>query len=164
VESNRDAIFQLDQVLELTFDELGASKKDSAGRKIVGTRTDKIAEDKEFRNYALGLVAIGVSFVTFGGGAVAVLGAAAEVGVGAAQAANEWADYADAYAAAHTAFDPSEAVSSHEPSFAWAALSLIGLGLQGLQLKNAIREFRPAGGERAISWSFMSSAMPARLC
>jgi hypothetical protein len=151
VESDRDAVFQLDQVLELALDELGAAQKESVGRKIVQTRKDEIAEDKEFRNFALTLVAIGLGFVSFGGGAAAVLGGAASFGVGAVQAANEWADYQDAYAAAHTAFDASEAVSSREPSFAWVALSLIGLGLEAAALKTAIREFRPAAEALAAS-------------
>jgi hypothetical protein len=144
VKSDRDAVLQLDQLLELAFEELGAAKKDSVGRKIVRTRKDEIAEDKEFRNDALTVVAIGLGFVSFGGGAAAVLAGAASLGVGGYQAANEYAGYQDAYAASHTAFDPAEAVSSNEPSFAWVALALIGMGLETLALKNAIRAFRPA--------------------
>ena len=105
VESDKDAVFQLDPVLELAFEELGAAHKDSVGRKIVRTRKGEITEDKDFRSFALVMVAIGLSFVSFGGGAVAVLAGATSFGVGAVQAANEWVDYQDAYAAAHTAFD-----------------------------------------------------------
>ncbi len=135
-------VLQLDRVRDLTRQELRADDG-TVGSRVVQQRLDEIANRERMGAQAQALLAIGLGALTFGTGTVVVLGTAGELALGAYQAHDEWERYQAAEAAAHSALDPEETLSSQEPSAVWLTLALIGVGLSGVGLSKALR---PAKG------------------
>ena len=131
-------VLQLDRVRDLTRMELGA-EDGTVGWRIVQSHLDEVANLERFKGEALGLLAIGLGMLTFGSGTLVVLGTAGEFGMGVYQAADEWDRYQAARAAAHSSLDPTQSLSSEDPTTFWFALALVGVGLSGLQLNKALR-------------------------
>jgi hypothetical protein len=138
-----DLVFKLDKIVALTLQELGASSG-SIGDLIVKDHQQDISIRELVFGLALAALAIGLGLLTFGGGAVAIIAGGAGVLVSAYSFAEELDKYATASAAAHTAFDPELAVSSEEPTAVWAALALVGVGLDSAALVRALRAAGPA--------------------
>jgi hypothetical protein len=135
-------VLQLDRVRDLARQELRADDG-TVGAKIVQQHLDEIANHERLSAQGQALLAIGLAALTFGTGTVVVLGTAGELALGAYQANDEWERYQAAEAAAHSALDPEDTLSSQDPSAVWLTLTLIGVGLSGLGLRNALR---PAKG------------------
>ena len=143
VTEDAEAVLQFDNIVALALKELGAGPG-SIGEVIVRARQKEIANDNVLKGFALAVLAIGLGLITFGGGTVAVLAGAGAVGVSVYSAGEEWEKYSNAYAAAHTAFDPKDALSSDEPTLLWLALSLVAIGFDGAALIGAMRAAGPA--------------------
>jgi Bacterial toxin 4 len=138
-----DVIFQFDRIIELTKQELGATKG-TIGDLIIERKLHETHVKDVIRAIATVVLAIGLGILTFGTGTVAVLAGTALLGLGVYQGVEDVKQYGDAFAAAHTAFDSNQAVSSNSPSAFWAAFSLISAGLDGAQLIDALKAAGPA--------------------
>jgi hypothetical protein len=138
-----ETVLQFDNVVALTLRELGAGPG-SIGELIVTARQSEIASDGVLKAFALAVLAIGLGLLTFGTGTVAVLAGAGVLGLSIYQAGDELEKYSNASAAAHTAFDPTDALSSEEPTALWLALSLVAIGFDGAGLVGAMRAAAPA--------------------
>jgi hypothetical protein len=138
-----DVIFQFDRIIELTKQELGATQG-SIGDLIIERKLHETHVKDVIRAIATVVLAIGLGILTFGTGTVAVLAGTALLGLGVYQGVEDVKQYGDAFAAAHTAFDSNQAVSSNSPSAFWAAFSLISAGLDGAQLIDALKAAGPA--------------------
>jgi hypothetical protein len=148
VNKDEDVVLQLDRVVELTHMELGAGPG-SVGQKIVQARKAKLDNDESFRSFSLAVLAIGLGMLTFGTGSVALLAGAGSLGVGIFQAHDEWEKYLDASAAAHTAFDPAQSVSSRDPTVLRLVVALVGVGIEGAGEEQVVREPRRSHDPRA---------------
>ncbi|MFL5863728.1 MAG: hypothetical protein ACJ780_23645 [Solirubrobacteraceae bacterium] len=156
VVNDPDAVFQFDRILPLALRELGADARPdktikqsldgldvdtasfgSIGQMIVHEHV-KDLNDHSLRNMAMFIATIGLVLLTFGTGSIAVIAAGALLAQGVYQAGEDVKAYGDAYAAAHTAFDSDDTVSSDSPSAFWAAFSLISAGLSGIPLAHAL--------------------------
>jgi hypothetical protein len=135
-------VLQLDRVRELTCQELRADDG-TVGHRVVQQHLDEVANRERLTAQAQALLAIGLAALTFGSGTLVVLGTAGELALGAYQANDEWERYQAAEAAAHSALDPEDTLSSQDPSAVWLTLALIGVGLSGAGLVKALR---PAKG------------------
>lgn len=138
-----DVIFQFDRIIPLTKEELGATKG-SIGDLIVERHLHEIHIEDVIRSIAKVVLAIGLGILTFGTGTVAVLAGTALLAQGVYQGVEDVKQYGDAFAAAHTAFDTDQTVSSNSPSAFWAAFSLLSAGLDGAQLTDALKAAGPA--------------------
>ena len=139
------AVLQFDRVRDLTRQELGAEDK-TVGWRVVQSHLDEVANRERFNAQAQMLVAIGFGMLTFGSGTLVVLGAAGDFAISAFQAHDEWERYQAAQAAAHSALDPDQTLSSQDPSGVWFALALIAAGFSA---KGLTKELTTAG--RAIA-------------
>ena len=133
-----EAVFQFDRVLEATKREIGAEHA-NIRELIVDQHVKEIKTEHMIRSLGTAVLAIGLTILTFGTGTVAVIAGGALLAQGVYVAAGEVKEYGDAYAAAHTAFDSSQAVSADSPSAFWAAFSLISAGFDGVALVNALK-------------------------
>ncbi len=138
-----EIVFQLDRVLQMTKTELGATPG-TIFDMIVDAHLSNIKADHAFKAIATAILAIGLGLLTAGGGTVAVLAGGALLAVSVVTSVEQIKNYGDALAAAHTAFDAEQTLSSDSPSALWAALSLIAIGLDGLQLVAALKAAGPA--------------------
>lgn len=138
VADDAEAVFQLDRVLDATKQEMGAEHGNIL-ELIVDQHLKDIKNDHLIRSIATTVIAIGLTILTFGTGAVAVIAGGALLAQGVYVAASEVKQYGDAYAAAHTAFDAAQTVSADSPSAFWAAFSLIAAGFDGIALVNALK-------------------------
>ena len=155
---DHEAVFQFDHILPLALKELGAGAPPdkavayevealgvdtrlfgSIGEMIVQQHVRDVAEDHELKALATVVLGIALGLLSFGTGTVAVLAGGALLAQGVYVAANEIVAYGEAFAAAHTAFDPAGTVSSDSPSAFWAAFALIAAGFDGIVLVNALR-------------------------
>jgi hypothetical protein len=130
-------VWQFDRMLGLAMTELGATK-DSIGELIISRYLHGVSVEKVIKAIGTAVLAIGVGLLTFGTGTVAVLAAGGLLALGTYQAAEEVKAYGQAYAAAHSAFDKDQTVSSDSPSAFWAAFSLIAVGLDAAALTSAL--------------------------
>ena len=137
------AVLQFDRVRELTRQELGAEDR-TVGWRVVQSHLDEIANREHFNAQAQMLFAIGFGMLTFGSGTLVVLGSAGEFAIGALQAHDEWERYQAAQAAAHSALDPDQALSSQDPSGVWFALALIAAGFSAKGLTKELTAARKA--------------------
>lgn len=133
----------LDRVLNLTRQELGAADG-TVGWRIVKQSLDDEANRERWKQQTLLLVSIGVGLLTFGEGTPVVLGLAGGMALGGYQAYDEWEKYQAAMAAAHTSLDPTQSLSSTDPSLVWFAFALIGMGLDAAFLGKALLAAKPA--------------------
>jgi hypothetical protein len=133
----------MDRVLNLTRQELGAADG-TVGWRIVKQSLDDEANRERWKQEVLLLVAIGVGLLTFGEGTPVVLGLGGGVALGGYQAYDEWEKYQAAMAAAHTSLDPTQSLSSTDPSLVWFAFALIGMGLDAAFLGKALLAAKPA--------------------
>lgn len=130
-------VWQFDRMLGLAMTELAATKG-SIGELIVTSYLHGVVVQKIIKAIGTAVLAIGVGLLTFGTGTVAVLAAGGLLALGTYQAAEEVKAYGQADAAAHSAFDKDQTVSSDSPSAFWAAFSLIAVGLDGAALTSAL--------------------------
>jgi hypothetical protein len=150
---DNDKIYQLDRVVPTTLQELGAAPG-SVHEMIVAARMDKIRNDASWRAMSRAVMAIAFGLVTFGAGTVVVLAASAgSLGLSISMAQEEWSRYSAAEAAAHTAFDTSQSLSSNDPNGIWVALALAGVVADSLLLVSALRAAAPALQELQSSGS-----------
>ena len=153
-----EAVFQFDHILPLALKELGAGgtpdqtlehelealdvdirRFGSIGEMIVHQHVRDIADDHALKALATIVLGIALGLLSFGAGTVAVLAGGALLAQGVYVAAEEIKAYGEAFAAAHTAFDPADTVSGDSPSAFWAAFALIAAGFDGILLVNALR-------------------------
>jgi len=92
---------------------------------IVKETIAKRKREEFFTDLLLGALAIGLGLLTFGGGAVAVLGAIGGAALSAGTGYAHVQKYLIESAAAGTAFDRAKAVSSQEPSLFWLAVDIV---------------------------------------
>jgi hypothetical protein len=135
---NPEVVFQWDNVIRATKKEMGADNG-AIREMIVDQHLQDIRRDHEIRALGMAVLAIGLSVLTFGTGAVAVVAATALLAQGVYMGVEEVKAYGDAYAAAHSAFDAGQSLSSASPSAFWAAFALISAGLDGINLVNALK-------------------------
>lgn len=100
---------------------------------VINDKLRSVGRKELGKNVLIGLAAVAAGLLTFGKGAVAVLGAASALGLGAYEAWDSYVTYAEDDAA-HKA-----GMSSHDPSFAWVVVSLATLPLDVLALGSGIK-------------------------
>ncbi len=83
------------------------------------------AADDMFQNLLIGVLAIGLGMLTAGTGTVAVLAATAGATLSAGMAASHLRDFMLAQAAAGTALEKANALSSEDPSLFWLAVDVL---------------------------------------
>jgi hypothetical protein len=143
IEDKPDVALALDRVVGLTRQELDA-RDDSVQWMIVAQHLADVANREAFTQQALILLSLGVGMLTFGTGTPVVLGLAGGLAIGSYQAYDEWEKYAAADAAAHTSLDPTQSLASHDPTIAWFAFALLGVGLDAAMLGKALLAAKPA--------------------
>ncbi len=95
---------------------------------IVDEAIAKKQRDELFDNLLVGALAIGLGLLSFGGGTVAVLAAVGGAAVSAGTAYTHIQKYLIESAAAGSALDRANALSSQEPSLFWLAVDIIAAG------------------------------------
>jgi len=155
---DREAVFQFDHILPLALKELGAGDPPdkalelelealdvdtrqfgSIGEMIVHQHVHDIADDHALKALATVVLGIVLGLLSFGTGTVAVLAGGALLAQSVYLASEEIKAYGEAFAAAHTAFDPADTLSGDSPSAFWAAFALIAAGFDGIVLVQALR-------------------------
>ena len=105
---------------------------------IIQNRRQQIQSDKSIREILIGILAVALAIVSFGGGTVGLLAAGAAFGIGAAQAVTALEEY-DAKSTLYMA-----QLLKDEPSAAWAIFAVVGAGLDAAAVVQALKVVVPA--------------------
>ena len=103
---------------------------------------DMMADAKDGESSVVMLLSFALTLVTMvpsGGASLAVAAGAASAGLAAYTALKEFQSYEDNKTLIDTDLDRARALSDEEPSLAGFAMSLIGLGLEGMMLVHAFK-------------------------
>ena len=103
---------------------------------------DMMADAKDGESSVVMLLSFALALVTMvpsGGASLAVAAGAASAGLAAYTALKEFQSYEDNKTLIDTDLDRARALSDDEPSLAGFAMSLIGLGLEGMMLVHAFK-------------------------
>lgn len=136
-----EKVWSLDMVMAQTRAE-GMVEENSIHDMVLDEHRAEMTKWDFLKNLALGGAAIVAGLVSGGTGTVAVLGAAAAVGIGAYEGWSAYQTYAEEDAA-HLA-----GLSSTDPSFAWVVLALATIPLDVLGVKSAVKATKLARGAR----------------
>jgi hypothetical protein len=141
--SDPDLVFKWPRITDLTLEALQLDAN-SVHAWLVADHRQRIERHEQLVRAGWAALSIGFAALTFGGGALAGVAAVGGIVVSGAQAVDEWQRYQVAEAAAHTSFDAALAVSADDPSLAWVAVALLGVGLEGAGLAWAFKAAAPA--------------------
>jgi hypothetical protein len=127
-----DKIWQFDMALARSK-AMSQAQPNSIQDQIIGDHLKRIQRKDLGKKIAIGAAAIVAGLLTFGKGTIAVLGAAAAVGLGSYGVWDQYTTYAEEDAA------NLAGLSSKDPSFAWVVISLATLPLDVLGLASSIK-------------------------
>jgi hypothetical protein len=146
--SDPEVIYRMDQLCAEAFGKLEV-KPGSIFRQMIDERREQIKRDETLIAILVGVLAIAFMIMTFGTGAIVVIGAVGATVVGGASAYAEFEKYRIASAAA------GSGMASDDPSPLWLVISVIGVAFDAAGAVAAVRALRPAaialeaGGELA---------------
>lgn len=132
-----DKIWKFDKALAYGKAHADASQG-SVQDQIVNDKIKDEASSELGKKLLVGALAIGAGLLTFGEGTVAVLGGAAALGIGAADAWDTYTSYTEEHAANQAG------LSSSDPSFAWVVVALATLPIDVLAVGSAIKAAKAA--------------------
>jgi hypothetical protein len=130
-------IYGLDVLLEASYQAQNIGPG-SLRLRIIRDHMDDIHWAEAIPQLVLGVIAFAAGLLTAGGGTVAVLGAAAALGIGAYQAVEEFRRY-EVRTAARGA-----QLTSDDPTMAWVVIAVIGAGFDAAALVSVLPKIRPA--------------------
>jgi hypothetical protein len=129
-------VFDFPPVMATTFQRLGIAS-DSFFERIVKDRERDTRVTKTMIKLGIGVFALAAGLVSGGTGAVAVIGGATALGIGAYQAYEEFREYEMRSAAA------GAGLLSEDPSLVWVIVSIAAAGLDAAALVKAVRAVAP---------------------
>jgi hypothetical protein len=145
IRSGRLKVWNLNDIVQMASQDLGVTGNPVL-EEVVRQRIAAEQSDEADVRIALAALAITAGLIaTFATGGLALGAAAVALGVGGYQASESVQNFMSERAAGNVALDPRVAdISRNEPELGWLVLDLVGVGLDALQVVQAVNQLRQA--------------------